>query len=47
MEYFEYTVKNHLTGKKSKGIVTSDNIEAAEETRKKNVLIEVYELSNK
>lgn len=35
MEYFEYTVKNHLTGKKSKGIVTSDNIEAAEETLKR------------
>ena len=35
MEYFEYTVKNHLTGKKSRGIVTSDNIESAEETLKR------------
>lgn len=35
MEYFEYTVKNHLTGKKSRGIVTSDNVEAAEETLKR------------
>lgn len=35
MEYFDYTIKNHLTGKKQKGVVTADNIEAAEETLKK------------
>lgn len=35
MEYFEYVVKNHLTGKKSTGIVTADNFEAAEDTLKR------------
>lgn len=35
MKYFDYTVKNHLTGKKSKGVITADNIEAAEETLKR------------
>ena len=35
MEYFEYVVKNHLTGKKSTGIITADNFEAAEDTLKR------------
>lgn len=35
MEYFEYIVKNHLTGKKSSGIVTADNFETAEDTLKR------------
>ena len=35
MKYFDYTVKNHLTGKRSKGVVTADNIEMAEETLKR------------
>ena len=35
MKYFDYTVKNHLTGKKSKGVVTADNIETAEEILKR------------
>lgn len=35
MKYFDYTVKNHLTGKRSKGVITADNIEAAEEILKR------------
>ena len=35
MKYFDYTVKNHLTGKRSKGVITADNIESAEETLKR------------
>lgn len=35
MEYFEYVVKNHLSGKKSTGIITADNFEAAEDTLKR------------
>lgn len=35
MEYFDYTVKNHLTGKRSKGVISADNIEMAEDTLKR------------
>ena len=35
MKYFDYTVKNHLTGKRSKGVITADNIDSAEETLKR------------
>ena len=35
MKYFDYTVKNHLTGKRSKGVITADNIESAEEALKR------------
>ena len=35
MKYFEYVAKNHLTGKKNRGILTADNIDAAEDTLKR------------
>lgn len=35
MKYYDYTVRNRLTGRLTKGIITADSAEAAEETLKR------------
>ena len=48
MKYFEYKTRNRATGKIFKGIITSDDIEGAEDTLKRRGedIIEVYDLKD-